>query len=89
MVVLNRIYNRTGDTGTTALAAGGRRPKYDLRVEAYGTVDETNACIGLVRLHTNGHEIDAMLGRIADGRPGFSGPAFPRHWTRADRCPAG
>ena len=64
MVVLNRIYTRTGDTGTTALAAGGRRPKYDLRVEAYGTVDETNACIGLVRLHTNGHEIDAMLGRI-------------------------
>ena len=64
MVVLNRIYTRTGDKGTTALAAGGRRPKYDLRIEAYGTVDETNACIGLVRLHTAGHEIDAMLGRI-------------------------
>jgi cob(I)alamin adenosyltransferase len=64
MVVLNRIYTRTGDKGTTALAAGGRRPKHDLRIEAYGTVDETNACIGLVRLHTAGHEIDAMLGRI-------------------------
>ncbi|EIM27250.1 cob(I)yrinic acid a,c-diamide adenosyltransferase [Microvirga lotononidis] len=64
MVVLNRIYTRTGDKGTTALAAGGRRPKFDLRIEAYGTVDETNACIGLVRLHTQGHEIDAMLGRI-------------------------
>ncbi|WP_262030547.1 cob(I)yrinic acid a,c-diamide adenosyltransferase [Microvirga sp. Mcv34] len=64
MVVLNRIYTRTGDKGTTALAAGGRRPKSDLRIEAYGTVDETNACIGLVRLHTQGHEIDAMLGRI-------------------------
>lgn len=64
MVVLNRIYTRTGDKGTTALAAGGRRPKYDLRIEAYGTVDETNACIGLVRLHTAGHEIDTMLGRI-------------------------
>lgn len=64
MVVLNRIYTRTGDKGTTALAAGGRRPKYDLRIEAYGTVDETNACIGLVRLHTSGQEIDAMLGRI-------------------------
>ncbi|MBM6582513.1 cob(I)yrinic acid a,c-diamide adenosyltransferase [Microvirga sp. BT689] len=64
MVVLNRIYTRTGDKGTTALAAGGRRPKYDLRIEAYGTVDETNACIGLVRLHTAGHEIDSMLGRI-------------------------
>jgi cob(I)alamin adenosyltransferase len=64
MVVLNRIYTRTGDQGTTALAAGGRRPKYDLRIEAFGTVDETNACIGLVRVHTTGHEIDAMLGRI-------------------------
>jgi cob(I)alamin adenosyltransferase len=64
MVVLNRIYTRTGDQGTTALAAGGRRPKYDLRIEAFGTVDETNACIGLVRIHTTGHEIDAMLGRI-------------------------
>ncbi|MEE1658355.1 cob(I)yrinic acid a,c-diamide adenosyltransferase [Microvirga sp. CF3062] len=64
MVVLNRIYTRTGDNGSTALAAGGRRPKHDLRIEAYGTVDETNACIGLVRLHTTGHEIDPMLGRI-------------------------
>lgn len=64
MVVLNRIYTRTGDKGTTALAAGGRRSKYDLRIEAYGTVDETNACIGMARLHTAGHEIDAILGRI-------------------------
>ncbi len=64
MVVLNRIYTRTGDQGTTALAAGGRRPKHDLRIEAFGTVDETNACLGLVRVHTAGHEIDPMLGRI-------------------------
>lgn len=64
MVVLNRIYTRTGDKGTTALAAGGRRPKHDLRIEAFGTVDETNACIGLVRLHTQGQSIDAMLSRI-------------------------
>jgi len=64
MVALTRIYTRTGDKGTTALAAGGRRSKHDLRIEAYGTVDETNACIGLVRLHTAGHEIDPMLGRI-------------------------
>ncbi|HZH51166.1 MAG TPA: cob(I)yrinic acid a,c-diamide adenosyltransferase [Microvirga sp.] len=64
MVVLNRIYTRTGDQGTTALAAGGRRPKHDLRIEAFGTVDETNACLGMVRLHTAGHEIDPMLGRI-------------------------
>ncbi len=54
MVVLNRIYTRTGDDGTTALGCGERRPKYDLRVEAYGTVDETNAAIGVVRLHPRG-----------------------------------
>jgi cob(I)alamin adenosyltransferase len=64
MVVLNRIYTRTGDKGTTGLATGERRPKYDLRIEAYGTVDEANACVGLARLHTAGHEIDPMLGRI-------------------------
>ena len=64
MVVLNRIYTRTGDQGMTGLASGERRPKYDLRIEAYGTVDETNACVGLARLHTAGHEIDDMLGRI-------------------------
>jgi len=65
MVVLNRIYTRTGDKGTTALATGERRPKYDLRIEAYGTVDETNACIGLARVHTSDHaEVDPMLGRI-------------------------
>ena len=46
MVILNRIYTRTGDDGTTALGSGERRPKYDLRVSAYGTVDETNAVIG-------------------------------------------
>ncbi|KAB0269176.1 cob(I)yrinic acid a,c-diamide adenosyltransferase [Microvirga brassicacearum] len=64
MVVLNRIYTRTGDTGTTALAAGGRRAKHDLRIEAYGTVDETNACLGMVRLHTAGDALDAVLSRI-------------------------
>jgi cob(I)alamin adenosyltransferase len=65
MVALNRIYTRTGDDGTTALGTGERRPKFDLRVEAYGTVDETNATIGLARLHTGGdEELDAMLARI-------------------------
>jgi cob(I)alamin adenosyltransferase len=65
MVVLNRIYTKTGDDGTTALGSGERRPKYDLRIEAYGTVDETNAAIGVVRLHTKDTpELDAMLGRI-------------------------
>src|SRR4029450_4053260 len=51
MVVLNRIYTRTGDDGTTALGSGERRPKYDLRISSYGTVDETNAVIGVARLH--------------------------------------
>ncbi|WP_019903111.1 cob(I)yrinic acid a,c-diamide adenosyltransferase [Methylobacterium sp. 77] len=63
MVTLNRIYTRTGDKGSTALANGERRSKADLRIEAYGTVDETNACIGLVRLHAD-PVLDAMLGRI-------------------------
>ena len=65
MVVLNRIYTRTGDDGTTALGSGERRPKYDLRIAAYGTVDETNAAIGVVRLHLAGApELDTMLGLI-------------------------
>jgi cob(I)alamin adenosyltransferase len=65
MVKLNKIYTRTGDDGTTGLGTGERRLKSDLRVEAYGTVDEANACIGLARLHTADHpELDAMLARI-------------------------
>lgn len=65
MVVLNKIYTRTGDDGTTALGTGERRPKYDLRVAAYGTVDETNAAIGVVRLHlAHAPELDRMLGLI-------------------------
>jgi cob(I)alamin adenosyltransferase len=65
MVVLNRIYTRTGDDGTTALGTGERRKKYDLRIASYGTVDELNAAIGLARLATAGDaEVDAMLGRI-------------------------
>ena len=52
MVVLSKIYTRTGDDGTTALGSGRRVAKYDLRVEAYGTLDETNAAIGIARLHT-------------------------------------
>ena len=66
MVVLNKIYTRTGDDGTTALGSGRRVAKYDLRVECYGTLDETNAAIGLARLHTRQSlpVLDAMLGRI-------------------------
>lgn len=65
MVKLNKIYTRTGDDGTTALVCGPRRAKHDLRVESYGTVDETNSAIGVARLHTSDlAELDAMLFRI-------------------------
>jgi cob(I)alamin adenosyltransferase len=66
MVKLNKIYTRTGDDGTTGLGSGERRLKCDLRVEAYGTVDEANACIGLARVDTarDHPAIDAMLARI-------------------------
>lgn len=63
MVTLNRIYTKTGDKGETALGDGTRRPKHDLRIQAYGTVDEANAALGLARLHTEG-EVDAMLMRV-------------------------
>lgn len=65
MVVLNKIYTRTGDDGSTGLGTGERRKKFDLRVAAYGTVDETNAAVGLARLHTvDNDDLDAMLARI-------------------------
>ena len=65
MVTLNRIYTRTGDAGTTRLATGATVSKSDLRVETYGAVDETNACLGIARLHTaTDPELDAMLARI-------------------------
>jgi cob(I)alamin adenosyltransferase len=67
MVVLNRIYTRTGDKGETALGSGTRLSKAHLRIQAYGTVDETNATLGVVRLHTNIEgfdQLDAMLARI-------------------------
>lgn len=66
MVILNKIYTKTGDDGTTGLGTGERRLKYDLRVSAYGTVDESNACIGMARLHTanTDPDLDRMLSRI-------------------------
>jgi len=65
MVVLSKIYTRSGDDGTTALGSGRRVAKYDLRVECYGTLDETNAAIGLARVHTSEAEmLDAMLARV-------------------------
>jgi len=73
MVVLNKIYTRTGDGGTTALGTGARIPKHSQRIAAYGSVDETNAAIGMARQHLTGPagpagvhtaDLDAMLGRI-------------------------
>jgi cob(I)alamin adenosyltransferase len=67
MVVLNRIYTRTGDKGDTALGSGTRVSKAHLRIQAYGTVDETNSVLGIVRLHTGTEafsKLDAMLARI-------------------------
>jgi cob(I)alamin adenosyltransferase len=63
MVRLTRIYTRGGDTGDTSLGDGTRVPKHSMRVEAYGTVDEANAAIGLARLHVD-PDADAMLARI-------------------------
>ncbi|KAF0138532.1 MAG: meaD [Rhodospirillaceae bacterium] len=67
MVQLTRIYTRGGDKGKTSLSTGQRIPKHDIRVQTYGTVDETNAAIGLVRLHTRGPalaDMGAMLMRV-------------------------
>jgi cob(I)alamin adenosyltransferase len=65
VVKLNKIYTRTGDDGTTGLVSGPRRAKHDLRVESYGTIDETNSVIGVARLHTGlMGELDGMLFRI-------------------------
>lgn len=65
MVKLNKIYTRTGDSGTTGLGTGKRLAKHDIRIDAFGTVDEANACIGMARLHTaEAEELDAMLARL-------------------------
>jgi cob(I)alamin adenosyltransferase len=67
MVVLNKIYTRTGDAGQTALGSGERVSKASPRIEAYGTVDEANSCLGLVRLHATDQgleRLDAMLALI-------------------------
>lgn len=83
MVVLNKIYTKTGDAGTTALGDGVRAAKYDLRVEAYGTVDELNAVLGVARLNTRG-VADEALAHIQNDlfdlgadlcRPGLAGDA--------------
>jgi cob(I)alamin adenosyltransferase len=87
MVKLNKIYTRTGDDGTTGLVRGPRRSKADLRVEAYGTVDETNSQIGMSRVHTESlPKIDNLLARIQNdlfdvgsdlATPGEDAPGTP------------
>jgi len=65
MVKLNKIYTRTGDDGSTGLVRGPRRMKDDLRIEAFGTVDEANSFIGLARLHSGGMpKVDNVLARL-------------------------
>ncbi len=64
MVVLSKIYTKTGDAGETALGNGARVAKHSLRVSAYGTVDEVNATVGLARLHSG--DMDAALARISN-----------------------
>src|SRR5512147_3131285 len=87
MVVLNCIYTRIGDDGTTAVGSGERRPKYDLRISAYGTVDETNAAIGIVRLHLGeARALDAMLGLIQNDLFDLGADlAVPRREGKAER----
>jgi cob(I)alamin adenosyltransferase len=63
MVVLSKIYTKTGDAGETALGNGARVAKHSIRVNAYGTVDEANATVGMARMHSDG-EMDAALARI-------------------------
>lgn len=91
MVRLDRIYTRGGDSGETSLATGARRRKDDIRVEAFGAIDETNAAIGIARLAiaADNAALDAMLARIqnelfdlAPNSPRRSTPQSP--WTR--RC---
>src|SRR5688572_15871788 len=100
MVILNKIYTRTGDDGTTALGTSERVPKYALRVAAYGTTDETNASVGIARLHL-AHEpaVDAMLARIQNDlfdlgadlcvpdrgtKPGYQPPITGTHVKRLE-----
>ena len=66
MVVLNRIYTKTGDAGTTALGSGERVSKTSVRIAAYGTVDETNATLGMVRIHLAACDPKRVYGKVDD-----------------------
>jgi cob(I)alamin adenosyltransferase len=78
MVFLNKVYTRTGDDGTTALGTGERRKKYDLRIAAYGTLDEV--AIGVARLHRAG---DAALSRIQNDL--FDAGVWRGFWSSPSR----
>ena len=64
MVTLSKIYTKTGDSGETSLGDGNRVPKHSLRVSAYGTVDETNATVGLAKLYADRTLISTQLSVI-------------------------
>ena len=87
MVILNKIYTKTGDDGTTALGTGERRPKDDLRIEAYGTVDETNAAVGLVRgeLADGSCRARRACSRRSRTTSSTSAPSSPRPTTASRR----
>ena len=89
MVVLNKIYTRTGDDGTTALGTGERRKKYDLRVAAYGTLDEANAAIGIARLHTGGEPRSMARWRASRTICSTSAPILPRRARARGRAARG
>ena len=82
MVVLSKIYTRTGDAGETALGNGAGVPKHSPRVSAYGTVDETNATVGLARLHATGESGESRTTSSISG-PTFAPPTgiWTRHGT--------
>ena len=88
MVVLNKIYTRTGDDGTSALATGERRPKSDPRFAAIGTIDELNAHVGLARLQRERRaDLDAMLARIQNDLFDLGADlAVPEKPARASGC---
>ncbi len=88
MVILNKIYTKTGDDGTTALANGKRVAKHDLRIECYGTIDETNAAIGIARQWVTIEKVDAMLAAIQndlfDLGADLSTPPVPDETAQSD-----
>src|SRR5262249_21802132 len=91
MVVLNKIYTRTGDAGTTALGTGERVPKHGLRIAAYGSVDEANAAIGMARVHLAGAEpeLDAVLARIQNDLFDLGADlCVPEHPTESPDAPS-